>query len=84
MSPLNKILKQAERLPPAERRKLVAKLERSLAPPKRKRTRKPRPAKDPYALSLALAGTASSDYTDVSSDKYKHLAEIYYDNHENE
>ena len=31
---------------------------------------------------LALAGTAETDYTDVSSDKYKHLADIYADNHE--
>lgn len=31
---------------------------------------------------LALAGTAETDYTDVSSDKYKHLADIYTDNHE--
>jgi hypothetical protein len=30
----------------------------------------------------ALAGTIHSDYTDVSGDKYKHLAEIYADNHE--
>jgi hypothetical protein len=28
---------------------------------------------------LSLAGTAHSDFTDVSSDKYKHLAEIYAD-----
>jgi hypothetical protein len=31
---------------------------------------------------LALAGTAETDYMDVSSDKYKHLADIYSDNHE--
>jgi len=31
---------------------------------------------------LALAGTAEADYSDVSSDKYKYLAEIYADNHE--
>ena len=31
---------------------------------------------------LALAGTAETDYTDGSSDKYKHLADIYADNHE--
>jgi hypothetical protein len=36
----------------------------------------------PYAMSLALAGTAHSNYTDVSTDKYRHLAEIYADRHE--
>jgi hypothetical protein len=29
-----------------------------------------------------MVGTAHSDYTDVSSNKYKHLGEIYADNHE--
>lgn len=31
---------------------------------------------------LKLAGTAEVDDTDVSSDKYKHLADIYSDTHE--
>jgi len=35
-----------------------------------------------YARLLALAGTVHSDHTDVPGDKYKHLAEIYADNHE--
>jgi hypothetical protein len=29
----------------------------------------------PYGMSLALAGTMHSDFTDVSTDKYKHVAE---------
>jgi len=33
---------------------------------------------------LALAGTAETDSTDVASDKYKHLTEIYADNHEHQ
>ena len=28
---------------------------------------------------IAMAGTAHSDYTDVSTDKYKHLADAYAD-----
>lgn len=31
---------------------------------------------------LALAGTAETEYTDVSDNKYAHLAEIYADPHE--
>jgi hypothetical protein len=31
----------------------------------------------PYTRSLALAGTIRTDFTDVSADKYKHLAEAY-------
>ena len=33
----------------------------------------------PYARSLALAGTMHSDFTDVSTDKYKHVAEACAD-----
>jgi hypothetical protein len=33
----------------------------------------------PYAMSLALAGTMHSDLTDVSTDKYKHVAEACAD-----
>ena len=42
----------------------------------------PRPAPEPYAALVALAGSAHSDYTDVSTNKYKHLAEIYADQHD--
>ena len=31
---------------------------------------------------LRLAGSAETDYPDVASDKYKHLADIYSDTHE--
>jgi hypothetical protein len=31
---------------------------------------------------LALAERAETDYSDVASDKYKHLADIYRDTHE--
>jgi len=33
-------------------------------------------------MFLALAGTAETTDMDVSSDKYRHLAEIYSDHHE--
>ena len=38
----------------------------------------------PYPRSLALAGTIRTDFTDVSADKYKHLAEAYVDRDSNE
>lgn len=37
---------------------------------------------NPYARTLAASGTGQSRFTDVSSDKYRHLAEIYADNHD--
>jgi hypothetical protein len=36
-----------------------------------------------YSRSLGLAGTLRTEFTDVSADKYKHLAEAYADNDDN-
>ncbi|HEV8712693.1 MAG TPA: hypothetical protein VGX03_07695 [Candidatus Binatia bacterium] len=36
----------------------------------------------PYAHSLALAGTIHANFTDISTDKYKHLVEAYANRHE--
>jgi hypothetical protein len=36
----------------------------------------------PYARSLALAGTVHTSFTDISADKYKYLAEVYANKHE--
>lgn len=89
MDKVERIIEQVRRLPARDRHKLVAAL-KSLENGKRraKPTKRPTPRKvsreRPYAALLDLAGTAHSDYTDVSSDKYKHLAEIYYDSHEDE
>ena len=33
--------------------------------------------KGPYALTLSLAGIGKDDWADVSSDKGKHLADVY-------
>ena len=92
MGRLERIIDEARRLPLRDRRRLIAVLNESLADGGK--TRKPA-AKSPRVSTkdrrrgaldafLALAGTAHSDYTDVSTDKYKHLAEIYYDKHEGE
>jgi len=87
MEKLERIIEQVRRLPVKDRRRLIVVLNRSLGNGKKTaeaaRRAKKRPlGEGPYALSLALAGTARSDYCDVSSDKYKHLADIYADPHE--
>ena len=73
MSAVEKLLEQAQRLSPSERRRLVARLERSLsrepAVPRRSA------AEGPYTRSLALAGTVHTSFRDVSSNKYCHVAE---------
>ena len=73
MSAVEKLLEQARRLSPSERRRLVARLERSLsrepAGPRRSA------AEGPHTRSLALAGTVHTTFRDVSSSKYCHVAE---------
>jgi len=73
MSAVEKLLEQARRLSPGERRRLLARLERSLSrEPARPRRRA---AEGPYTRSLALAGTVHTSFSDVSSNKYGHVAE---------
>ena len=73
MSAVEKLLEQARRLSPRERRRLVTRLERSLsqepAGPRRSA------AEGPYTRSLALAGTVHTTFRDVSSNKYRHVGE---------
>lgn len=68
------ILKEVEKLSPGERTKLMRRLAKSRVRP---RQRMWRPNPKALARFLAMAGTGKGPYTDVSSNKYKHLAEIY-------
>ncbi|HVO22080.1 MAG TPA: hypothetical protein VMW56_00465 [Candidatus Margulisiibacteriota bacterium] len=86
MEKLERIIEQVRRLPVKDRRRLIVVLNRSLGnggktkKPARKSVSKISPTgRRQAALDafLAMAGTAHSDYTDVSTDKYRHLAEIY-------
>lgn len=77
MRTVDEILKRASKLPPEERRKLVDSLEEGLADEQAS-------SSDGAHVSaferwLSLAGTGHSDFTDVSGDKYKHLAAVYAD-----
>ncbi|MBI2893249.1 MAG: hypothetical protein HYY06_06820 [Deltaproteobacteria bacterium] len=74
MRTVDEILEQAKRLSPREQRRLIDELEESLPV---EETEEAEPAwLAAMERWLALAGTGHSDYTDVSSDKYKHLAEL--------
>jgi hypothetical protein len=68
------IIEQAHRLSPKDRRRLIDELKHSLVEEPAEEQFLP---EGPYARSLALAGTAHTDFTDVSADKYRHLAEAY-------
>lgn len=72
MGSVNKIYEQAKHLKPEELLKLVARLEEHLASIE-KRSGKSRS----FARMLALSGIGHSGWSDVSSHKGKHLAEVY-------
>jgi hypothetical protein len=76
-SPATKLFDLARKLPPRERRRLVSALEGSLLPSAA--ARRPGRRGPGCASLLALAGTAHADASDVSSNKYAHLADIYAD-----
>lgn len=83
MRTVEEILKAARHLSPRDQRRLLEKLEDSLAQQDETKWKaKGKRRKDGLAMFIAMAGTAHSDYTDVSTDKYKHLAEIYADHRE--
>jgi hypothetical protein len=76
---LEKVLREAKRLRPADRRKLMSALESDpLQPAANKRAA----AQSALARFVARAGSARSAFTDVSGDKYKHLADAYADQRE--
>ena len=80
MQTVEEIIEQARRLSPQDRQRLVEQLEELSR--EEQTTASVLPG-GPYAHSLAQAGTAHTDYTDVSTDKYKHLAEAYADRDDN-
>ena len=80
MRAVDDLLKRAKQLPPRERRRLVSALT-ALDTPKRspKQRRQDKKAGTGLEIWRALAGTGHSTSSDVSADKYKHLAEVYAD-----
>jgi hypothetical protein len=65
------ILEQAKQLSPEERRRVAEELldELDRAP-----VDDAQPGKGPYARWLDAAGSVRSEFTDLSTDKYKHVA----------
>jgi hypothetical protein len=77
MEASDKLFDQAKRLKPEQLSELVARIEEYLSLLGSKNG-----SKCSYARSLALAGTADSSWTDVSSHKAKHLAQVYAKRHD--
>jgi hypothetical protein len=84
MNRVEKVLVEVKRLSRAERRKLLAALRQEVSAqrraPRAQASRSGRASKQLkkreslYGSLLAIAGTIHSDFTDISSDKYKHVA----------
>jgi hypothetical protein len=72
MESVDELFEQAKRLKPEELSKLVVRLEEHLASIE-ENSHKSRS----FARMLALSGIGHSDWSDVSSHKGKHLAEVY-------
>ena len=71
MSKVEVLIEEARQLPASDRRRLIEEVERSF-----KSERGSEATSSPsYAPLLSLAGTAASDFSDVSIDKYDHVAE---------
>lgn len=70
MDKFSAILDAARTLSPDERRRLVVELDalEGVEPPGVP------PSREPLAALLALSGTAHSDFADISTDKYPHVA----------
>jgi hypothetical protein len=69
MTKVEALIEEARRLPASDRERLLAEVKRSLDGA---RSAEAPPAS--YAPLLALAGSAASEFRDVSTEKYGHLA----------
>ncbi len=74
MHTLEEVLEAARRLSEGERTRLVEKLQSN---GRDEPTHAPR--RDTLHSWLDLAGMFHSDFADVSTDKYRHLADVYAD-----
>jgi len=71
MTKLERLIEEARQLPESDRLRLVEGVERSVEG----ETEASSLASGSYGPLVALAGTAVSDFSDVSTDKYRRLAE---------
>lgn len=70
MTKLEALIEEARQLPVPDRRRLVAEVERSLESDGAAAT-----GSGSYAPLLSAAGKFPSDFTDVSTEKYRHVAD---------
>ena len=73
MTKVEKLIREANELPQPDRRRLLEAVERSLI------TTETEQASHPvsYTSLISIAGSVPSDFSDVSTDKCRHLADAY-------
>jgi hypothetical protein len=74
MRTVEDLVEQARHLPANERRRLLAELEELLDEQEADQEEASQSGSSRYVRTLALAGTMHSDFTDLSTDKYRHVA----------
>ena len=86
MRTVQEVLEAARQLPPEERRRLIEELldERDRLVEELQASQTATERRRVLSSWLGIAGIAHRDHSDLSSDKYKHLAAIYANNHESE
>jgi hypothetical protein len=86
MRKIDEILEQAKRLSVKERQRLIEELEdlEDSSELQESSKAKKSPPQGPYARTLAAAGTVHSDFDDLSTDKYKHVAAAADDQRDDE
>ena len=72
MQTLDQILELVLELPAAARRRLVQRLDEL---ERAELSAAPAPEDRQYSALLAMAGTADSEFTDLSTDKYRHIGD---------
>jgi hypothetical protein len=85
MASTKRLIEEIRRLSARDRRVVIKHLEQLKATPSMRTGRAVARQKQrarPYAALLELAGRAHSNEVDVSTDKYRHLAATYADNHD--
>ena len=73
MTKVERLIKEASELPEADRMRLLQAVERSLVSTDAEQASSP----VSYTSLISIAGSVPSDFSDVSTEKYRHLADAY-------
>ncbi len=73
MTKVEKLIREANELPQADRLRLLEAVELSLITTDAEQASRP----VSYTSLISIAGTVPSDFSDVSTEKYRHLADAY-------